>query len=88
MAMQPVSNLDNLAQFMQLVSAARSRNGEAAHINSNSATRKAAFAAQAQQANGNRSVVGNGRLDQSGAILNSQKAGSTRHLGTRFDAYA
>jgi hypothetical protein len=88
MAMASISRTDNLAQFMNLVSAARQRNDSVASVNNGTGARKAAFAnrissAPQIQENGTSKAV-------SGLAVSapSQKPVSTRYLGTRFDAYA
>lgn len=88
MAMASISRADNLAQFMNLVSAARQRNDSVASVNNNPAARKTEFANRISSA---AQTQENGAINAiSGPAVSapSQKPGSTRYLGTRFDAYA
>jgi hypothetical protein len=86
MAVQSVSGLDNLSQFMQLVSAARARNNGT--VTPHSGAQKAAFASQASGAGGTQASVQTKALGKITDAATMQKTGSTRYLGTRFDAYA
>jgi hypothetical protein len=88
MAMASVSRSDNLAQFMNLVSAARQRNDSVAPVNNSAATRKAAFANRISAADPTRENVTSKTIAGLANSDSAQKPVSTRYLGTRFDAYA
>jgi hypothetical protein len=86
MAVQSVSGLDTLSQFMQLVSAARARNNGT--VTPHSGAQKAAFASQAGGAVGMQASMETKALGKVTGAATMQRTGSARHLGTRFDAYA
>jgi hypothetical protein len=88
MAVQSVSGLDNLSQFIQLVSAARARNNGTTSVTPHSGAQKAAFTSQASAAGGMQASVETKALGKAADAATMQKTASTRHLGTRFDAYA
>jgi hypothetical protein len=73
---------------MQLVTAARARNNDITSVNQNAGAQKAAFASQASAAGGMQASVETKALGKAADAATMQRNGSTRHLGTRFDAYA
>jgi hypothetical protein len=95
--MESIAQVNNLAQFMRIVSAARSRNGSM--VNNSFASVSAPESRNAHQAARPRSfqeTAGPGvtaytntrQVIHEAKVESSAKPSSTRVLGTRFDAYA
>jgi hypothetical protein len=88
MAMASVSRTDNLAQFMNLVSAARQRNDSVTSVNNYTGMRKTAFANRVSSAEPTRENAASKAVAGPSKSASMQTPVSTRYLGTRFDAYA